>query len=614
MTPDFVDAVAGFPDDLAPSLSIAPIGLIVTHFRPVLKVRSMLAQDTPRNAVSPWLTSGVCLWLAASAAAQAPQSKTIIWGGANADSVKHYGILGEVLRPGVYSTDMDATLQAVVQSAGGLTGSASPSIRIVRGDRGGQTVFFNPQGRDPLRPGDFIVVDVQPRPNSAPAPAGVSARPDGVWIGLSGVMSRPVVVRLHPQDAYLRTIIEGGLRQSTQLARAARMVLPPQTVSYNAGQDQIPNGTIIGVPATLLVQAEIPALPPTIAMTVEAMQPSTPTSNLFDPGLLRPQTVDLSNNGSFAPPQIAVPAPPSESLANTSRPFDRDVTANTLPFSAARDLEIPANPASLPAPGSRLATQFAPPTAPAAPTAPVRVEANLTAMDPATEADSASDLVGEGAIASKPNTFSLWQMLGIGGTVASLVGLALGTRQYLDRTLPVSGAAPEFRRPFTPPLRETAPVETPAQAAVIVERAPAFPTITPIPLSALLKNSIPIVTEPAEFPEKPRLQRPSGAATTMWRLDEAELASAPAPHLDPAAIAVPAPILELDESAANTIPRPHFRTLATFTPAGDLAAAAAEEAPTMSRAESAAAPSSFRASGKTSVERALSQLQRGRHA
>lgn len=587
----------------------------------------MLAQDTPRSAVTHWLTAGFCLWLTASAGAQAPASKTIIWGGANASGAKHYAILGEVVRPGVYSADSDATLQSVVQSAGGLTGNASPAIRIVRGDRGGQTLFYNPQGNDLLRSGDYIVVDLQPRPDPAAASGAVATRPDGVWIGLSGVLSRPVVVRLHPQDAYLRTIVEGGLRQSTQLARAARMILPPQISSFNAGQDQIPNGSIISLPASFLVQAEIPALPPAIAMNVVAPPPAISSRNMFDPGQPRTPAVDLANSGSLAPPMIAVPAPPAETLSNTARSFDRELSASTLPFSSGRDLEIPANPASLPAPGSRLATQLAPPPMPTPSTEPVRIDANLTAMDPERDADSESDLVGEAAISAKPSTFSLWQMLGIGGTVASLVGIALGTRQYLERTIPLPSADQEFRRSAAPP-RAASPVEVPAPApemavvpdAVSVERPPAagmsaVPTaIAPIPLSALLKNSIPIVSEPAEFPAKARLQKPTGATSTLWRLDEAASQPVPAPHVNPLEISTAAPILELDEPASAAIPRPHFRAAPAQKPQGDLAMAAAEESPLMAQAEFAAERSSGRASGKTSVERALSQLQRGRHA
>ncbi|MDX1970196.1 MAG: SLBB domain-containing protein [Planctomycetaceae bacterium] len=586
----------------------------------------MLAQDIPRSAVTHWLTAGFCLWLTASAGAQAPASKTIVWGSANASGIKHYAILGEVVRPGVYSADGDATLQSVVQSAGGLTGSASPAIRIVRGDRGGQTLFFNPQGNDLLRPGDYIVVDLQPRPDPA-ASGAVATRPDGVWIGLSGVLSRPVVVRLHPQDAYLRTIVEGGLRQSTQLARAARMILPPQISSFNAGTDQIPNGSIISLPASLLVQKEIPALPPAIAMNVVAPPPAISTRNMFDPGQPRTPAVDLANNGPVAPPMIEVPAPPAETPLNTPRSFDRELSASTLPFSSGRDLEVPANPASLPAPGSRLAAQLAPPPMPTPSTEPVRIDANLTAMDRERDADSESDLVGEAAISAKPSTFSLWQMLGIGGTVASLVGIALGTRQYLERTTPLPSADQEFRRSAAP-LRAAMPVEAPAPAAemavvpdaVSVERpaagtmSPGPTAITPIPLSALLKNSIPIVSEPADFPERARLQKPTAAASTLWRLDEAAGQPVPAPHVNPLEISTAAPILGLDEPASAAIPRPHFRTAPARKPDGDLATAAAEEAPLVAEVEIPAERSSVRASGKTSVERALSQLQRGRHA
>ncbi|OYW13600.1 MAG: hypothetical protein B7Z55_16540, partial [Planctomycetales bacterium 12-60-4] len=153
--------------------------------------------------------------------------------------------------------------------------------------------------------------------------------------------------------------------------------------------------------------------------------------------------------------------------------------------------------------------------------------------------------------------------------------------------------------------------QTESEPVQVVSRTPA---IKPISLSALLKNSIPLETEPAEFPAATRLQRPSGSSAVAWRVDEPEPQAANAPHINLATIADPVPILELDQAVPSVIPRPHFRTPPTVMAEPNLPANVTEPAARQTETFHELSTTMHRSSGKTAVEKALAQLQRGRHA
>ena len=620
----------------------------------------MNANERTRNWLAAIVVLAVCqvpTW------AQNTVPKIVIWNAAGAASEQYYGVLGEISRPGVYSSAQAATLQDVITAAGGLSPTSSPSIRIVRGDRGGQTVFYSPQGRDPLHAGDFVVVDPLAAP-MAPGAGPSTVQPRGVWIGLLGVSNRPVVVPLDSDWAQLPTLMQ-ALGQSPQLARSAQVLLPRHVRMEPELNSPLPSGTIVALPPSLLVAANLPAFPPAQPLTLAA--PAPPTTAPFLAMAPAVPAAEPAQPSYGPPPGVAaqqgplVPLPPELPPAAVPRTsvFDRELSASTMPYSRPSPSETPANTASMPAPGSQLEALLRPqtPVKPTPPPPPREEALPLTALESNSASADEADLVGElGAetIQSEPasSTFSLWQMLGIGGTVASLVGVALGTRHYLDR-LP-----PPVDMPAAIARRTTSRIEMP-QAADLDEddeptqvATPAPPVAQPVgaekpapvsklSLADLLRNVIPIDREAPELPAQMVLQGTSISAEREWRLDEAAELPLPAPHIELPHQADPTPIMELDRPAASEPPKPHFRPvplrerLAKMQPA-PVAAAPAEQMATVAEnlsnesvepamAVAPAAPAVRRRPerapaltagdlGKTPFERALSQLQRGRRA
>lgn len=564
--------------------------------------------------------------------AQGPRSKTIVWGEQQTPrGPQSLGILGEVALPGVYTGDGEVTLQQVVQAAGGLTPQASPSVQIVRGERGGRSIlFYNPGGRDVLQHGDFIVVE------GLRAPGGhvATAHPGVTWLGFMGVLSRPVVVPVKPDQAQLVTMMR-ALNQTPELARVVRPIIPARATPSNNPQDPLPSGTILAVPTQMLVASQLPEFPPaaTIPTAAAAETAIASTSPFLTPSPVAPvvpepkpaprpattaSTADLPDPLALGrdlpelPPAVPQPAPvPKPS-------FDRELTASPVPFSITPDADTAASPASLPIPGSRLdLTPLKP--APAKPSTEPVAKPNPTVAeaDGLTIADDA-ELVGELDVPPSPTNFNLWQLLGIGGTIVTLVGIAVGTRRYMEQPQHAFGRGEDFmpRRTTRPPQLEPLDLRRDSGEAVI----PPKPAFKPIPLSALLKNTVPLTTEAADLPRGIQLQQPVTSESVNYRVDGAHQPEQNAPHLDPVVVAT-RPTLELDRPSAQTIPRPHFRAqpAAREPVMADVSIlAAAEPQPEMSMREPEATtadhPAMAPLAGQSSVERALSQLQRGRRA
>lgn len=544
---------------------------------------------------------------------QAPQPRTILWGNQVEREVRHFGIIGEVSQPGAYSASSDTTLQALISAAGGLSPSASPAVRVIRSDRSGYSLFYTPGGHDLLNPGDFVLVDPsRTQPVAARNPNGQAA---GVWIGLVGIAPRPVVVPMEPGWAQLATILQ-ALNQSPQLAQSARMIFPHRGGTAPDRHGPLPSGTIIALPASQVVQANLPEFP--AVRPIADTQPPAGSPFVVTAGTAPPQEAD------YTPPSNTVPAPPG--VTGQSAPFtpphntpqrferypaanadaaadrlpiptpsdlplpsapyvsDREVPATMLPFSNGEPSEVSANPASMPIPGTRLATALTPP---ARETNPQRAASSteggkiqrpivtvLPDDEPSNSDFGGAEIAGEfdELTESEPAGFSLWQMLAITGTVASLVGVAIGTRKYLEhQTLPMSESTGFTSR------RSSIERQFENQAAEF-EDDPDLPE-PPRPvavdphesLSALVNGRLEVQEEVVEFPRDIRLQgrveERFEVRESVWRVDAAASEMPPRPHLAPVRQApveptAETPHLSFDPPVQASVPRPHFRTVA----------------------------------------------------
>lgn len=597
----------------------------------------------------------------------ASQSKVVAWGQPAGGHAQHFGILGAVAQPAVYTSNQPATLQQLIQSAGGLGPNASRSVRIIRGDRGGQTLYFAEDRRDWLQSGDFVVVDIQRAPHESPLSPPAASGDNRVFLGLIGVQSRPVIVPMASEAAYLSNVML-ALGQSRELARSVRVMLPLWAVASADVRGSLPSGTIIAVPPELLVAANLPAFPEPRPMLQADLPSEAETARAQSRIELPAMTADFGPPPAD-PPEIPVPAPLPPQLGEGSLPApvrfaDRDVVANPIPFSHQMPRETPANEASMPQPGTRLSDALAP--LKPAPAPPTRVLAPVTQDELDAIAQAPADLVGEQVAIEPESAFNLWQLLGIGATVCSLVGVALGARSWIEHSDTTSAVPAEFQRGSLadldePPAPDNSPsvsefaavrrAQMPAPAAALAAQTPApapapiaqaaasapgmKPAFVQIRLSELLANSLPIETEPAELPSGMKLQGEPKSDPERWRIDEAHAEHPLPPHLKLSILKNQSLRLDIDHPAETPVPRPHFRAprksanvaeisadSSTEIPPSDLPDAPGQEAvrPDTARAAAADRVPSHRTTlagesasiGKTSVERALIQLQRGR--
>lgn len=530
-----------------------------------------------------------------------PRPKFGTWNPPASSAVSYYSILGEIAKPGVYSAEgREVTLQELVQQAGGTTPQAGPAVRLIRQKRIANGVFFNPGGRDVLQPGDVVLIEnMHPQPGSANA----------VTIGMIGVMDRPVIVPMRPDNAQLGTLML-ALGQSPELARSVRMIVPSRQPLPSSTSAPLASGTVLVFDSRLLVSGNLPSFPDAIPLA-RAVEP-LPT-NVAPP--------------AANPLMSGVPHPPSMSTLPAEIPDTRlpvanagmnhgEVEATTLPFSNAGQ-RPQANAASLPVPGSRLQPE---------PVQPKPPETTRKTVAPKLNPDSEivpdlndDDLdIDEGTTieTTAPAGFTFWQMLGIGGTVASLVGLAVLSRNLIgkdspnipsvrpdDGIVPASiktrsaMPAPHMHRPHRrfdmpeeSPLAK-APRMVPKPISEIVPEAPVVPQQEPHDLAELLAMRGPIETESVVLPHGLKLRRSPFEAMPFFRVDEA--AQLPgAPHEKP--VTAETPQRSLDAAAEMRIPAPHFAAAprAAITPAAVFAE------PAMI--------------GGTAIERALHQLQRGK--
>jgi hypothetical protein len=399
------------------------------------------------------------------------------------------------------------------------------------------------------------------------SPAANDRTDRSVWIAFIGLTDRPEVVPVNPEQAQLPNVML-MLGQSAELAKVVDTILP--RLPQSPGQlDPLPNGTVLVFDRSLLVTDTLPTFPAAVSLAAPAA--STP-----------PATVPLP------PATMATPVSDPQ-LASLPR---MQVDAQPIPFTVPRTEDVPAIPASLPAPGSRLAP---PPPIDIPPAVSPSIEPpTMTAGPPLivdTDPQIEAELVGVPAAGPvpAPSGFNPWQLVGVIGSLASLVGVALVSRRYLDRTaasdaeLPPAIAERLHRAPPLPPQRSFEPMVAPHANAREEDE-----------LRDLLSGRLAIESEPLDLPSRLELKAAAikRPAEPIFRVDEADT---PAPHFPIGTPFTQQTTFFTDAALeAPSIPAPHFRHRKPRTEAGT--PTATSPAPLMTG---------------TSLERALSQLQEG---
>ncbi|WP_417380907.1 hypothetical protein [Gimesia sp.] len=148
------------------------------------------------------------------------------------------GLLGEFNRCAAYElSNQELQLNQVVTGAGGLTSDSSGVIRVIRGGRSSQDLFFNTDVDFPLMHGDVLIALKSPAnvmnvSFSTPAQNAQLQQPQNselVQIAILNLLDRPVVFGVRPEIADLAGILKclrQPLEQYANLAESIK-VIPP---------------------------------------------------------------------------------------------------------------------------------------------------------------------------------------------------------------------------------------------------------------------------------------------------------------------------------------------------------------------------------------------------
>jgi hypothetical protein len=188
----------------------------------------------------------------------------------------YVAVIGEVNRPGVYSTSSTdyPKLVEIIQQAGGPTDKASGNVRIVRHGKPAGQLFLSPGLREVLFSGDVVIVDGHRRGRTIAgssgrqhsqqqeAPRGVAASDEpAVQIALVNLIERPVVLNNVPANLATKKGIASYLKQQPQVDQIRVIATNPSP--FNQQQDsvaaeQLLNGTVLVFKESLVERANLP--------------------------------------------------------------------------------------------------------------------------------------------------------------------------------------------------------------------------------------------------------------------------------------------------------------------------------------------------------------------
>ena len=145
-------------------------------------------------------------------------------------------VLGAVMQPRTYEFAHAAPdVAALLERAGGLTGKASGTVRVIRDGRQAGAVRYAPGMRLPLAAGDVVLCDAAP---------GVGPRERRmVYVAMVGLTDRPVVLKLDEADANLPAVLDSLKLPPRSIAAVG--VLPPAGAAAPAPGGPLPDGAVL---------------------------------------------------------------------------------------------------------------------------------------------------------------------------------------------------------------------------------------------------------------------------------------------------------------------------------------------------------------------------------
>lgn len=163
-------------------------------------------------------------------------------------------VMGEVRRSGVYSLPASRpSLADVLTQAGHLKGSATGSVKVIRGGRMTLQTHVKSGGGMSLRDGDVIIAAGREDRSARAKPAGP------IEVALLDLIDRPVLVQLRAQHADVQSLLS-LLHQSPATAHSLRILGP---VSRDKrGNLSLKSGAIVVFDAKAIDRERVPALPP----------------------------------------------------------------------------------------------------------------------------------------------------------------------------------------------------------------------------------------------------------------------------------------------------------------------------------------------------------------
>lgn len=495
-------------------------------------------------------------------------------------------VMGQVSQPGTYQFPGAPTLADAMQAAKGLKQTASPMVRIVRGQRVAQRISLATGANEKLLPGDLVIVDAQATRDRAPQ-AGAAVPPVGIQLALIGVVDRPVVVLVKPSEANPETI---SLKLGQSPMKTAIHVLPPP----NAVRDpsgRLPDGCVLLFDPRRIDRAELPDdLPKVIPCGLP--EPDIGGYGVYHaieqrnaeptPEMVREGAIPWSN--SPLPDDLTqVPLPMNDANASpTLIPDDR------LParFSTSLDDRSPISRVPFATRNQTTAlpmrlTESIPAEANAAP------DAREPAWNKVASATIAPVLEADAELAPpEPRGFSMLQRVSILTSIVLLGGLALvlrfrqanseprqsSTRRATQASLAGSMANPAHMGTIKTIPAPHIPLESFAAGSAIQagSRAAAAKHETremqELAFRGILKNDLPLVVEPLALRPGLKISLPHDEGA-IRRLDESDIglpaphrSTMPAPHIAAAQASQASERHIIDHPHLGRAPSPHVRT------------------------------------------------------
>ncbi|QDT93386.1 hypothetical protein [Gimesia algae] len=240
------------------------------------------------------------------------------------------GLLGEFNRCAAYElSNQELQLNQIVSGAGGLTSDSSGVIRVIRGGRSSQDLFFNTEVDFPLMHGDVLIalkssanaMNVSFSTPAQTAQLQQSSHSELIQIAILNLLDRPVVFGVRPEMADLAGILKclrQPLEQYANLAESIK-VIPPYRSRGDSDfksrklTSRFSSGTVIVLnsPQVLNLSMVPPSLPAPRRLRPSQNTNANPFLETSAPGTLEK---NVSPMGEYTPELQKVTHPEETSL------------------------------------------------------------------------------------------------------------------------------------------------------------------------------------------------------------------------------------------------------------------------------------------------------------